>query len=264
VTVTRVVDGDTLEVEYSNGTTETVRLLGVDTPETYGSVDPPEWEGIPDDTDGRQWLQGWGENATAYAEQRLGGKQIYMQVDSEADRRGSYGRLLVYVSQSQYSSTSFNYRLLENGYARFYDSTFSRSSRFASAESTAMSGDVGVWGYSPPDPSTSSSIQIANIHEDAAGDEYDNLDDEYVTFENTGSSAVDMTGWTLSDSAGNTYPFPDGYSLEAGATVRVITGSDSDSSTLDWGQEAPVWNNGGDTATLNDDTGEQVDEQTYD
>ncbi|MGA9399647.1 thermonuclease family protein [Haladaptatus sp.] len=36
VTVTDVVDGDTLDIQYSNGSTDTVRLLGVDTPESYG------------------------------------------------------------------------------------------------------------------------------------------------------------------------------------------------------------------------------------
>ncbi|RLM59915.1 thermonuclease family protein, partial [Halorubrum sp. Atlit-26R] len=33
-TVVRVVDGDTREVEFPNGEVDTVRLLGVDTPET--------------------------------------------------------------------------------------------------------------------------------------------------------------------------------------------------------------------------------------
>ncbi|MFD1643945.1 thermonuclease family protein [Halohasta litorea] len=57
VTVTHVIDGDTMEVEYANGTEETVRLLGVDTPETTLSrVSPDEFAGIPDNTAGRDHL----------------------------------------------------------------------------------------------------------------------------------------------------------------------------------------------------------------
>ena len=50
VTVTRVIDGDTMEIEYQNGTEDTIRLLGVDTPETTLSrVSPDEFAGIPDE-----------------------------------------------------------------------------------------------------------------------------------------------------------------------------------------------------------------------
>ena len=39
VTVTRVIDGDTIEARFPNGEVDTIRLLGVDTPETgYNSV----------------------------------------------------------------------------------------------------------------------------------------------------------------------------------------------------------------------------------
>ena len=69
VTVTRVIDGDTMEIEYANGTEETVRLLGVDTPETTLSrVSPDEFAGISDTTAGRDHLFNWGERATTFAE----------------------------------------------------------------------------------------------------------------------------------------------------------------------------------------------------
>jgi len=43
-TVTRVVDGDTVEIEYPNGTADTVRLIGVDPPEVHAENDPAEFE----------------------------------------------------------------------------------------------------------------------------------------------------------------------------------------------------------------------------
>lgn len=66
-TVTDVVDGDTVDVRFSNGTTDTVRLLGVDTPEVYGANDPAEFEGVPNTEAGEQCLGKAGENASAYA-----------------------------------------------------------------------------------------------------------------------------------------------------------------------------------------------------
>jgi len=42
VSVTSVTDGDMIDILFQNGTEDTVRLLGVDTPETYGSTSPEE------------------------------------------------------------------------------------------------------------------------------------------------------------------------------------------------------------------------------
>src|SRR3990167_3135386 len=41
VTVTRVVDGDTIDVRFDGGSTERVRLIGIDAPESY-NVKTPE------------------------------------------------------------------------------------------------------------------------------------------------------------------------------------------------------------------------------
>lgn len=63
-TVTGMTDSDTVDIEYQNGSTDTVRLLGVDTPEVYGENDPTEFEGIPDTEAGRQCLDAAGEDAS--------------------------------------------------------------------------------------------------------------------------------------------------------------------------------------------------------
>jgi len=54
VTVVRVVDGDTMEVRYENGTADTVRLLGVDTPEVHARNSPDEFEGVPETAAGER------------------------------------------------------------------------------------------------------------------------------------------------------------------------------------------------------------------
>ncbi|WP_408958206.1 thermonuclease family protein [Natrinema sp. 74] len=145
VTVTRVIDGDTLEVRFPNGTIETLRLLGVDTPETTLSrVSPDEFEGIPNTAVGREHLYDWGRNATAYATETLHGETVQIAVDPQADRRGTFGRLLVYVT---HDGENFNERLLSKGYARLYESPISKRDAFEAAERNARANATGLWGF---------------------------------------------------------------------------------------------------------------------
>ncbi|WP_424016222.1 lamin tail domain-containing protein (plasmid) [Halorientalis pallida] len=107
-------------------------------------------------------------------------------------------------------------------------------------------------------------LAITAIHEDAAGDEFDNLNDEYVVFENTGGEPLELSGWTVSDAADHTYTFPSGFTLDPGAEVTVHTGSGQDTATdLYWDSGSPIWNNGGDTVTVRDDAGNIVIQEEY-
>ena len=145
VTVTHVVDGDTVDIRYANGSTDTVRLLGVDTPETPpNTVSPDEFEGIPDTDAGRDHLIAWGKRATDFAERELAGEDVRLVADPEADRRGGYGRLLAYI---YVDGENFNKQLLAEGYARLYDSPFTRRDEFAATEATARESNVGLWGF---------------------------------------------------------------------------------------------------------------------
>ena len=50
-----------MEVELADGETDTVRLLGVDTPETtLGDVSPDEYEGFSENQAARDHLFNWG------------------------------------------------------------------------------------------------------------------------------------------------------------------------------------------------------------
>lgn len=141
-TVVEVVDGDTIDVQFEDGTEDTVRLLGVDTPEAYSEVKPGEFEDIPDTEAGRSCLESWGERASDYATDRLAGTDVTVATDSESDRRGSYDRLLAYVTVD---NESFNHALLERGYARLYDSEFARLDEFSATERDARRNDIGLW-----------------------------------------------------------------------------------------------------------------------
>ncbi|WP_458208905.1 thermonuclease family protein [Haladaptatus sp. NG-SE-30] len=141
-----------MEVRFPNGETDTLRLLGVDTPETdLWRVDPAEFEGIPETTAGRDHLFNWGERASQFATDKLDGESVRIEMDPEADRRGSYGRLLVYL---YVDGENFNHRLLTDGYARLYESSFSKQSDFESAEAHAQQDNVGVWNFERTTPTS--------------------------------------------------------------------------------------------------------------
>ena len=82
------------------------------------------------------------------------------------------------------------------------------------------------------------------------------LQDEEVFIANADVTAVNLTGWTITDEGTrNTYTFPL-FNLDAGASVTLHTGPGNDTATdLYWDRKSPVWNNDGDIATLSDAAG---------
>ncbi len=118
---------------------------------------------------------------------------------------------------------------------------------------------------SPP-PSGSGPASIAEIFYNSPGpDDGSNasLDAEWVLIRNPASSTLAMKGWTLRDAADHVFTFPQ-FTLAAGHSVKVHTGSGSDSSTdLYWGSGSYIWNNDGDTATLKKSGGTTADRCSY-
>jgi micrococcal nuclease len=107
-------------------------------------------------------------------------------------------------------------------------------------------------------------LRIAEIHAEAAGDESENLDDEYVTLRNAGNEALDLSGWTVSDAAAHTYTFPEGAEIAPNGTLTLHTGSGEDGDGhYYWGRGSAVWNNGGDTVTVRNANGSVVIEREY-
>ena len=79
--VTDVVDGDTIRVDLPNGI-ETVRIIGIDTPEV---VHPTEPEAC------------FGAEASAFARETLDGQAVTLELDPTQDERDRYDRLLAHV-----------------------------------------------------------------------------------------------------------------------------------------------------------------------
>jgi len=95
--VTATVDGDTVRVGTAGGE-DTVRLLGVDTPETHHPT---------------KGLECFGPEASAFTARRLTGRRVELELDVE--HRDRYGRLLAYVIVD---GDRFNDVLLRQGLAR--------------------------------------------------------------------------------------------------------------------------------------------------
>jgi competence protein ComEC len=114
-------------------------------------------------------------------------------------------------------------------------------------------------------PAQSTSLAVAEVNEDAAGHDGENLGDEYLTFRNDGEETIDFSGWTVTDEADHSYRFPDGTTLAPGETLTLHTGSGTDGDGhYYWGSGRPVWNNDGDTVFVRTDEGTLVLEVTYD
>ncbi|MGW6925610.1 lamin tail domain-containing protein [Streptomyces sp. NPDC054950] len=109
-------------------------------------------------------------------------------------------------------------------------------------------------------------VEISKVQYDSPGrDTHSNrsLNSEWVELTNTTRNAVNLDGWTLRDDSGHRYTF-DHYRLAGRATVRIHTGEGRDTRTdLYQDRRAYVWNNDHDTATLRNDHGRFVDDQTW-
>lgn len=128
VTVSRVVDGDTIEVSPAVDGISDVRLIGVDTPETYGEAQP------------------YGPEAKEFTTTRLQGRRVALEFDTE--RVDPYGRALAYVRLRD--GTMFNETLVREGYAQV--ATFPPNvryvDRFLEAQREARAANRGLWGLS--------------------------------------------------------------------------------------------------------------------
>lgn len=263
VTIVRVIDGDTIEFEYDNGTRDTARLVGIDTPEIHVANEPEDFEGVPDTEAGKDCLRDWGHKASEFVRTQALGETVRLELDEREGPRDRYDRLLAYV---YVDGDNLNRKLLEQGYATVYDTDFTKRDSFDEALASAQSAGLGVWECRDPEAVMRSDgpLAVVEVQADAPGDDRENLNGEFVVFENTEEEPLNLTGWTVTDEAGKEYEFPDGFTLDPGEQVTLHTGSGADGGgDLYWGAGSPIWNNGGDTVVVTDADGDVVVEREY-
>jgi len=130
--VVRVVDGDTIHVQVG-GTRETVRYIGVDTPE---SVKP----GTP--------VECFAKRASAFNHRLVDGEEVRLVRDAEA--RDRYGRLLAYVYRVR-DKRFVNAALVRRGYAvpLTIPPNVAHAEQFRKLASAARRAGRGLWSSCP-------------------------------------------------------------------------------------------------------------------
>ncbi len=127
--VVRVIDGDTIEVN-NNCESLTVRLIGINTPET---LDP------------RRPVECFGKEASAYAKSLLENTQVKIETDGTQGEFDKYGRHLGYVIMKD--GTNYNKIMLEQGYAYeyTYNTPYKYQTEFKKAQADAKANNKGLW-----------------------------------------------------------------------------------------------------------------------
>lgn len=130
--ITGCVDGDTVRVRILSPppglkAVETIRLIGVDTPET---VHP------------RREVEAFGKEASEFTKERLSGKSVRLAFDWEL--RDRYGRLLAYVYTED--AVCHNAELIRLGYGHAYTRfSFRFLEEFRDYERDARENKRGLW-----------------------------------------------------------------------------------------------------------------------
>lgn len=142
VEVLRVIDGDTLVVDL-DGQEESLRLICVDTEESYAGSDKPVTRA--------------GELAKAFAIDyfsRSNGSPVHVDIEFDTQdaldvclkkHRGNHGRLLCYVHKGE---ENFNLKLIETGWSPYfvkYGPSRLYHRAMSVAEANAQANQSGIW-----------------------------------------------------------------------------------------------------------------------
>lgn len=131
--VLKVVDGDTVSIDYE-GKSTSVRLIGVDTPETVHPSKP---------------VEAYGKEASNFTRNLLLGESVYLRFDVEQTDR--YGRLLAYLYRAP-DGLFVNLEIVRQGYGHV-DTRFSfkHMELFRHYGAKAREAGKGLYG-TPQDP----------------------------------------------------------------------------------------------------------------
>jgi micrococcal nuclease len=128
-TVVMVVDGDTIKVKIRN-TVETIRLIGINTPETK---------------DPRKPVECFGKEAFEHAKKLLEGKKVKLKSDKTQQNRDKYDRMLRYVWIG--GNELVNHMMIADGYAfeYTYETPYLYQKEFQEAQKDAKEAQRGLW-----------------------------------------------------------------------------------------------------------------------
>ena len=261
--VVKNIDGDTIKVRI-NGTEETIRMIGGDTPETVHPSKPVEF---------------YGKEASNFTKALCPtGSTVYLTYDW--DPRDKYGRLLAYVWYKRNDEWILhNLNLIVNGYGHAYTAfAFDEDymSLFVKAEQHARTKGYGLWRdydslYKESEESVSSQPveqkdqtedrkTSALVMSEAKGD----LEIAYVQYEgalefvelvNNGNEAIPLDGYQLTSTKGDDVYVFTKVSIAPGEIIKVFSGPDATENV--WSNNF-IHNNDSDGVILQNDQSDMI------
>lgn len=142
VRVTKVIDGDTIRVLLPDGYEDTIRFLGIDTPELSIDAMNPYVYGKSIDID---CLLSYGFLAKDYVTDTILKRDIKIEFDTSAGFKDRYDRWLSYITLID--GTDLCETLVSNGFARVYSlESFSKKQTYLLIEQSVQQQNIGLWG----------------------------------------------------------------------------------------------------------------------
>ena len=129
VRVVRVIDGDTIEVCCIGWKRESIRYIGINTPETHHAT---------------TGVEAYGKEAAGANARLVSGKTIRLEFDVQ--QRDRHGRILAYVYLED--GTFVNARLVEQGFAQVMSvaPNVKHQEMFLRLQGEARGAGRGLWG----------------------------------------------------------------------------------------------------------------------
>ncbi|WP_386685109.1 lamin tail domain-containing protein [Loktanella sp. R86503] len=239
-TVTHIVDGDTFDVVWSDGYSpppgllDRIRIAGIDTNET--STNEPLAQ----------------EAKARLSELIPVGTVVTLQAIDE--QSSTLDRPVRHVLVNGENVATI---LIEEGLGLAASYQFEPSYRDAyfAASGTAQLAGAGLWSLFTLGTGTTADVRIF-VNFDAAGNDADNINDEYIVIQNTSGATLDISNWTIRSSARleeGTLEIPGGVTIAAGGSIRVHVGSGTNTAeSIYLHQPEPIFNNTGDVVYLRD------------
>lgn len=127
--VLSIIDGDTIIVE-KDGESQTVRLLGIDSPEVDPKYNP---------------IECFGREATNATKAKLLNQTITLETDESQGTYDQFDRMLAYAFLAD--GTNVNLYLLSEGFAKEYtfNKPYKYHTEFRTAEKDAQFNEKGLW-----------------------------------------------------------------------------------------------------------------------
>ena len=190
------------------------------------------------------------------------GAQVALDPNPPQD---SYGRI---ISQAYVDGESLSEHLVSLGLAHVFLIPPLNENHdipaLLEAQERAREANRGIWSTED----YRGDLHITSFHANAAGDDRENINGEYLRLCNITSLDLNVDGYYISDASGGKWMFPS-VIIPAGHTLKVHSGRGTNATdpreqlAIYLGNDRPIWNNKKDQATIYDRHGRISDSRDH-